>query len=105
MADPVVTAAADFFAKDAPQPEEASPAPVFDTSIVQPAAPVVQPQMPTQPEAAPFQPAVPRVSAENAVAFRSAPDEDGWSSIIAEAVEEIDIYSLVAAAMEKPAVS
>lgn len=61
--------------------------------------------MPTQPEAAPIQPAVPRVSAENAVAFRSAPDEDGWISITAEPVEEKDINSLVAAAMEKPAVS
>ena len=105
VADPVVTAAADFFAKDAPQPEEPSPAPAFDTPIVQPAAPVVQPQMPPQPEAAPIQPAVPRVSAENAVAFRSAPDEDGWISITAEPVEEKDINSLVAAAMEKPAVS
>ena len=105
VADPVVTAAADFFATDAPQPEEPSPAPAFDAPIVQPAAPVVQPQMPTQPEAAPIQPAVPRVSAENAVAFRSAPDEDGWISITAEPVEEKDINSLVAAAMEKPAVS
>ena len=105
VADPVVTAAADFFAKDAPQPEEPAPAPVFDTPIVQPTAPVVQPQMPPQPEAAPIQPAVPRVSAENAVAFRSAPDEDGWISITAEPVEEKDINSLVAAAMEKPAVS
>ena len=105
VADPVITAAADFFAKDAPQPEEPAPAPVFDTSIVQPAAPVVQPQMPPQPEAAPIQPAMPRVSAENAVAFRSAPDEDGWISITAEPVEEKDINSLVAAAMEKPAVS
>ena len=105
VADPVVTAAADFFAKDAPQPEEPAPAPVFDTSIVQPTAPVVQPQMPQPPEAAPIQPAVPRVSAENAVAFRSAPDEDGWISITAEPVEEKDINSLVAAAMEKPAVS
>ena len=105
VADPVVTAAADFFATDAPQPEEPSPAPAFDAPIVQPTAPVVQPQMPTQPEAAPIQPAVPRVSAENAVAFRSAPDEDGWISITAEPVEEKDINSLVAAAMEKPAVS
>ena len=105
VANPVVTAAADFFATDAPQPEEPSPAPAFDAPIVQPTAPVVQPQMPTQPEAAPIQPAVPRVSAENAVAFRSAPDEDGWISITAEPVEEKDINSLVAAAMEKPAVS
>ena len=105
VADPVVTAAADFFTRDAVQPEEPAPAPAFDTPIVQPAAPVVQPQMPTQPEAAPIQPAVSRVSAENAVAFRSAPDEDGWISITAEPVEEKDINSLVAAAMEKPAVS
>ena len=105
VADPVVASAADFFAKDAPQPEEPAPAPAFDAPIVQPAAPVVQPQMPTQPEAAPIQPTVPRVSAENAVAFRSAPDEDGWISITAEPVEEKDINSLVAAAMEKPAVS
>ena len=104
VADPVVTAAADFFAKDAPQPEEASPAPAFDTPIVQSTAPVVQPQMPQPPEAAPIQPAVPRVSAENAVAFRSAPDEDGWISITSEPVEEKDINTLVAAAMEKPAV-
>ena len=105
VADPVVTAAADFFAKDVPQPEAPSPAPAFDAPIVQSAAPVVQPQMPQPPEAAPIQPAVPRVSAENAVAFRSAPDEDGWISITAEPVEEKDINSLVAAAMEKPAVS
>ena len=39
------------------------------------------------------------------LAFRSAPDEDGWISITAEPVEEKDINSLVAAAMEKPAVS
>ena len=39
------------------------------------------------------------------MAFRSAPDEDGWISITAEPVEEKDINSLVAAAMEKPAVS
>ena len=105
VADPVVASAADFFAKEAPQPEEPAPAPAFDTPIVQPAAPMVQPQMPQPPEAAPIQPAVPRVSAENAVAFRSAPDEDGWISITAEPVEEKDINSLVAAAMEKPAVS
>ena len=42
---------------------------------------------------------------ENAVAMRSEPDEDGWISITAEPVEEKDINSLVAAAMEKPAVS
>ena len=52
------------------------------------------------PEAAP-QP----VSAENAAAFRSEPDEDGWISITSEPVEEKDLNTLVAAAMEKPAVS
>ena len=46
-----------------------------------------------------------RVSAENAVAFRSAPDEDGWISITSEPVEEKDLNTLVAAAMEKPAAS
>ena len=35
----------------------------------------------------------------------SPPDEDGWISITAEPVEEKDINSLVAAAMEKPAAS
>ena len=105
VADPVVTAAEDFFAKETPpcpHPAEAA----FETPITQPVMPVVQPQAPAQPEpAAPIQPAVPRVSAENAVAFRSAPDEDGWISITAEPVEEKDINSLVAAAMEKPAAS
>ena len=45
------------------------------------------------------------VSAENAVAFRSEPDEDGWISITSDPVEEKDLNTLVAAAMEKPAVS
>ena len=45
------------------------------------------------------------MSAENAVAFRSAPDEDGWISITSEPVEEKDLNTLVAAAMEKPAAS
>ena len=44
-----------------------------------------------------------RVSAENAVAMRSEPDEDGWISITSEPVEEKDLNTLVAAAMEKPA--
>ena len=105
VADPVVTAAADFFAKDAPQPEETS-LPLF---LILPSSSRQRRwcsrRCRTQPEAAPIQPAVPRVSAENAVAFRSAPDEDGWISITAEPVEEKDINSLVAAAMEKPAVS
>ena len=41
----------------------------------------------------------------NAVAFRSEPDEDGWISITSDPVEEKDLNTLVAAAMEKPAVS
>ena len=44
-----------------------------------------------------------RVSAENAAAMRSEPDEDGWISITSEPVEEKDLNTLVAAAMEKPA--
>jgi len=57
-------------------------------------------------EPIPVSPAEPhRVSAENAVAFRSAPDENGWISITSEPVEEKDLNTLVAAAMEKPAAS
>ena len=57
-------------------------------------------------EPIPVRPAEPhRVSAENAAAFRSAPDEDGWISITSEPVEEKDLNTLVAAAMEKPAAS
>ena len=39
------------------------------------------------------------------MAFRSEPDEDGWISITSDPVEEKDLNTLVAAAMEKPAVS
>ena len=83
-----------------------------------PVMPTIQPEAPAEPstpdavempETAAIQPAVPaaqgHVSAENAVAMRSAPDADGWISITAEPVEEKDISSLVAAAMEKPAAS
>ncbi len=102
----VETAAADFFA----QPEAPAAAPqadVFDTPIAAQPAPAaeapqeapIQPQMPQAPQA----PA--RVSAENAVASRSGPDEDGWIRISAEPVEEKDLNTLVAAAMEKPAAS
>ena len=111
--DAVETAAEDFFAKqEEPPAAEPVPQPVpgnpFETPIARPAteeepvaaAAPIQPVVPTlQPE----QPA--RVSAENAVAQRSAPDADGWISITAEPVEEKDINSLVAAAMEKPAAS
>ena len=92
--DAVETAAEDFFAKPEETPAaettEQQPRPVpgnpFDT-------PTPQPDQPT------------RVSAEHAMAQRSAPDADGWISITAEPVEEKDINSLVAAAMEKPAAS
>ena len=94
--DPVVTDAADFFAK---QPET-------------PVTPAMQPETPPVPVSpeippVPIQPAVPaaRVSAENAVAMRGEPDADGWISITAEPVDEKEISTLVAAAMEKPAAS
>ena len=102
----VETAAADFFA----QPEAPAAAPqadVFDTPIAAQPAPAAE-----APQAAPIQPQMPqapqapaRVSAENAVASRSEPDEDGWIRINAEPVEEKDLNTLVAAAMEKPAAS
>ena len=114
--DAVETAAEDFFAK----PEE----PVQTVAPEAP-APVVTPGIPVQPEAAEQpeaegpdsifrtptlpttdEPSVPvRVMADNVMAMRSAPDEDGWISITAEPVEEKDISTLVAAAMEKPAAS
>ena len=114
--DAVETDAADFFAKPA---EPAQPtAESFDTPVMTPVMPTIQPEAPAEPsapdtvempETAAIQPAVPaaqgHVSAENAVAMRSAPDADGWISITAEPVEEKDISSLVAAAMEKPAAS
>jgi len=114
--DAVETDAADFFAKPAAPVQPAAES--FDTPVMTPAMPVVSPEAPAEPSApdaaemtgtAAIQPAVPqapaRVSAENAVAMRGAPDEDGWISITAEPVEEKDISSLVAAAMEKPAAS
>ena len=114
--DAVETDAADFFAKPA---EPVHPAAEnFDTPVMTPVVPTIQPEAPAEPsapdavempETAAIQPAVPaaqgHVSAENAVAMRSAPDADGWISITAEPVEEKDISSLVAAAMEKPAAS
>ena len=112
--DAIETAAEDFFAKpEAPAAPEA-PAPVVTPGI--PAQPVDEdpaeapafdgsgafqtPTLPTTDE-----PSVPvRVMADNVMAMRSAPDEDGWISITSEPVEEKDINTLVAAAMEKPAV-
>lgn len=108
--DAVVTDAADFFAAPV-EPEQSAPEAHFETPVITPIAPAVAPEEPAEPEtpAATIQPAVPaapvRVSAENAIAMRSEPDADGWISITAEPVEEKDISSLVAAAMEKPAVS
>ena len=100
--DPVVTDAADFFAK---QPEP----PVQLETPVTPAMQPETPPVPVSPEIppVPIQPAVPaaRVSAENAVAMRGEPDADGWISITAEPVDEKEISTLVAAAMEKPAAS
>ena len=89
--DPVITDAADFFTK--PEP---------------PVQPETQPVSVSQEiPAVPIQPAVPaaRVSAENAVAMRGEPDADGWISITTEPVDEKEINTLVAAAMEKPAAS
>ena len=114
--DAVETDAADFFAKPAEPVQPAAES--FDTPVMTPVVPTIQPEAPAEPsapdavempETAAIQPAVPaaqgHVSAENAVAMRSAPDADGWISITAEPVEEKDISSLVAAAMEKPAAS
>ena len=103
--DAVDTAAEDFFAAQ-PEPPAAP--------TVTPAAPVEETETPEPPlsfgiplyEPTPAPEAVPQpVSAENAAAFRSEPDEDGWISITSEPVEEKDLNTLVAAAMEKPAVS
>ena len=106
--DAVETDASDFFAKAAepvPPAAESFDTPVMPTVLPEAPAAAITPEMP----AAPIRPAVPaapaRVSAENAVAMRGAPDEDGWISITSEPVEEKDISTLVAAAMEKPAVS
>ena len=103
--DAVDTAAEDFFAAQ-PEPPAAPTvtpaAPMEETETTEPplsfGIPLYEPT--PAPEAAP-QP----VSAENAAAFRSEPDEDGWISITSEPVEEKDLNTLVAAAMEKPAVS
>ena len=103
--DAVDTAAEDFFAAQ-PEPPAAP--------TVTPAAPVKETETPEPPlsfgiplcEPTPAPEAAPQpVNAENAAAFRSEPDEDGWISITSEPVEEKDLNTLVAAAMEKPAVS
>ena len=103
--DAVDTAAEDFFTAQ-PEPPAAP--------TVTPAAPVEETETPEPPlsfgiplyEPTPAPESAPQpVSAENAAAFRSEPDEDGWISITSEPVEEKDLNTLVAAAMEKPAVS
>ena len=112
--DAVETAAEDFFAK--PEEPVQTVAPEAPAPVVTPGIPV-QPETAEQPEAGgpdsvfrtptlptTDEPSVPvRVMADNVMAMRSAPDEDGWISITSEPVEEKDINTLVAAAMEKPA--
>ena len=101
---PVETPAADFFT-GSPASGEPQPAPAGGTASV-PAepAPAARPQTPGAVPAASGASET-RVSAENAAAFRSAPDEDGWISITSEPVDAGDINTLVAAAMEKPQAS
>ena len=110
--DAIETAAEDFFAK--PEAPAASVTPEAPAPAEKPAVPTVEseeapeeepsntfrtPTLPTTDE-----PSVPvRVMADNVMAMRSEPDEDGWISITSEPVEEKDINTLVAAAMEKPA--
>ncbi len=114
--DAVETPAEDFFRKPepgpAPEPGDiaVAPADIAPAPTQTPAMPGLNADAPAveEPEFEPIpvSPAEPhRVSAENAVAFRSAPDEDGWISITSEPVEEKDLNTLVAAAMEKPAAS
>ena len=104
--DAIETAAEDFFAKpEAPAasvtPEAPAPAEKLPTAEPEeePSNTFRTPTLPTTDE-----PSVPvRVMADNVMAMRSEPDEDGWISITSEPVEEKDINTLVAAAMEKPA--
>ena len=108
--DAIETAAEDFFAKpEAPAasvtPEAPAPAEKLPTAEPE-EAPEEEPsntfRIPTLPTT--DEPSVPvRVMADNVMAMRSEPDEDGWISITSEPVEEKDINTLVAAAMEKPA--
>ena len=108
--DAIETAAEDFFAKpeapaasvtpEAPAPAEKLPtAESKEAPEEEPSNTFRTPTLPTTDE-----PSVPvRVMADNVMAMRSEPDEDGWISITSEPVEEKDINTLVAAAMEKPA--
>ena len=110
--DAIETAAEDFFAK--PEAPAASVTPEAPALAKKPAMPTAEPE--EAPEEEPSntfrtptlpttdEPSVPvRVMADNVMAMRSEPDEDGWISITSEPVEEKDINTLVAAAMEKPA--
>ena len=110
--DAIETAAEDFFAKpetpaasvtpEAPAPAETPVMPtaeLAETPEEMPSSTFRTPTLPTTDE-----PSVPvRVTADNVMAMHSEPDEDGWISITSEPVEEKDINTLVAAAMEKPA--
>ena len=111
--DAIETAAEDFFATpeapaalvtpEAPAPAEKPAVPTAESEEApeeEPSNTFRTPTLPTTDE-----PSVPvRVMADNVMAMRSEPDEDGWISITSEPVEEKDINTLVAAAMEKPAV-
>ena len=106
--DAIETAAEDFFAT--PEAPAASVTPEAPAPAEKPAVPTAEPEeepsntfrTPTLPTT--DEPSVPvRVMADNVMAMRSEPDEDGWISITSEPVEEKDINTLVAAAMEKPA--
>ena len=110
--DAIETAAEDFFAKpetpaasvtsEASAPAETPVMPtaeLAETPEEMPSSTFRTPTLPTTDE-----PSVPvRVTADNVMAMHSEPDEDGWISITSEPVEEKDINTLVAAAMEKPA--
>ncbi len=96
------------FGLEALRPEAFRPAAESDTpqtpGTEQEMELILEPDDEAQPAPEPAaQPA--RVSAENAAAFRSEPDEDGWIRITAEPEDAGDINSLVAAAMEKPQAS
>ncbi len=118
--DAVETDAADFFVDQPAQQADTAAAagqtaedePAFKQSPATPPAqepytepsPVVMPFMPLAPVQQPVQAAAP-IMADNVMAMRTAPDEDGWISITSEPVPEKDITTLAAEAMEKPAVS
>jgi S-DNA-T family DNA segregation ATPase FtsK/SpoIIIE len=103
--DPIIvgpggTFGMDVLGKRAETPQETTTTPVVE---VKPTEVTPDAFFTAQTPAAPTTSA--RVSAENAVAMRSEPDEDGWISITSEPIDAADINSLVAAAMEKPQAS